>query len=109
MAVTVEAFGTQTATVTTEHSLHTNTDPKVYQLMVDTSEMVLGDELELRAKVAASSGGTKRQVLLGSYRNVQADPIKISVPVISPYDVEFTLKQTAGAAGRDFDWVVTSI
>jgi len=108
MAVTVEADGTQVATIGVEHTLHTDTDAKVYQLLVDTVNMVLGDELELRVKLAVLLGGTRRQVLIGAYKNVQADAIKISVPVVSPRDVEFTLKQTLGT-GRSFPWSVVSI
>ena len=48
MAVTIEASGTQTATIDTEHTLATETDAKVYVLLVDTKNMVNGDELELR-------------------------------------------------------------
>lgn len=108
MAVTVEADGTQVASIGVEHTLHTDTDAKVYQLLVDTVNMALGDELELRAKLAVLLGGTRRQILLGAYKNMQADLIKISVPVSSPRDIEFTLKQVAGT-GRSFPWSVVSV
>ena len=57
---TSEASGNQTAVVTTEHTLATIATDGTFVLSVDTSEMVLGDELELRAKVKVTSGGTTR-------------------------------------------------
>lgn len=103
---TQKTSGTQTATVTTEHTLATITDAGTYVLAVDTINMVNGDILELRAKVKVLSGGTTRQYVLAVYANAQGDPIKMSIPVPTLHEVVYTLKQTAGAAGRDFPWEV---
>ncbi len=51
---TSESSGDQTAVVTTEHTLDTITDAGTYVLYVDTSNMVLIDELELRVKTKES-------------------------------------------------------
>jgi hypothetical protein len=103
----VESSGTQTAVVGTEHSLYISTAAKTLTLIVDTNNMLNGDELELRVKAAAISAGTRRLVYLGVYAHVQVEPLKVSVPVPSPYSWEASLKQTAGTA-RTYDWVVVS-
>lgn len=97
------ASGTQTAVITTEHTLSTQAVAGTYVLVVDTSNMVNGDVLELRAKIKVLTGGSALQYLLGSYANVQADAVKMSLPVPSLYSIVVTLKQVAGT-GRNFDW-----
>lgn len=108
MALAVIASGTQTATVTTEHTLDTDTDGKTYVLVVDTSAMVLGDELELRLKTKVLSGGTSRLAYIASYAHIQAVPQKYSVPVPADIEIVATLKQTAGTS-RDFPWSLLSL
>lgn len=100
--------GTQTATVTTKHQLYTTTSEGIYVLGVDANAMELGDTLELYADVAFESGGTKRQTFFVTYAHTQADPGKVSVPVVAPWGVTFHLKQTAGT-GRAFPWFVASV
>lgn len=102
------ANGTQTATVTTEHTLATITTVGTFLLNVDTSNMVNGDVLELRAKKKVLTGGSAAVVAISSFSNVQADPVKISIPFVSLYSLAFTLKQTAGTS-RNFDWNVEQI
>lgn len=108
MSVTVESSGTQTATISTEHSLATPTGAKVYQLIVDLNNLANGDVLELRVKQKVLSAGTVREFLVGTYANVQTQKIAASIPVTAPQGAEFTLKQTAGT-GRAFDWAVVSL
>ena len=104
----VEASGTQTAVVTTEHTLATVATEGTFVLYVDTANMVLIDELELRVKTKILSGGTTGEFLLATYIHVQGQPIKASIPVNSDQEVVFTLKQTAGTA-RNFAWKVVSL
>lgn len=102
------AAGSQTAVIDTEHTLDTRSSAGVYQLLVDTTNLVNGDVLELRVKVKARSAeGSAKLAYMGTYANVQAYPIVASVPVSCTYGV-FTLKQTAGT-GRAFPWSVVSI
>lgn len=103
-----KASGDQTAVVTTEHTLTTITDAGTYVLYVDTANMVLIDEVELRAKVKVKSDGTTREFLLETYTHVQGQPVKASIPVASINEVVFTLKQTAGTA-RTFKWEVVQL
>jgi hypothetical protein len=97
------ANGTQTAVISTEHTLSTQTAAGTYVLAVDATNMVDGDVLEVRAKVKVLTGGSALQYLLGSFANAQADPVKMSLPVPSLYSITVTLKQVAGT-GRNFDW-----
>lgn len=100
--------GTQTAVITTEHSLATITSAGAYVLHVDLSNMVNGDVVELVAKTKVTSTSTARQLFRVVYSHAQADPNVQSVPVASPHSVEFLLKQTAGT-GPNFDWSVVSL
>jgi outer membrane protein W len=101
--------GSQAAVVGTEQQLGAAiTAGGTYVLVVDTSNMVNGDVIELRAKTKAKAGSTSRLAYMVTYAHVQAELNKYSVPI--PVDVEilFTLKQTAGV-GRSFDWNILSL
>ena len=105
---TSNSSGTQTATVTTEHTLATITTAGTFVLLVDTNAMVLGDELILRIKTKVTSGGTTRLAYEGGCGGVQGDPVKISIPVRSFYEVVMTLEQAAGT-GRSFPWEIIEL
>jgi len=111
MSLTITASGTQSATVTTEHTLTTLTGGKTYTLHVDTNAMSHGsgtaDELELRIKANVLNGGTERVVYFATFVGAQDTPIKISLPVPVPQTATVTLKQTAGT-GRSYPWAVTT-
>lgn len=105
------ASGTQSATVTTEHSLTTITVAGTYQLEVDLSAMVAGDSVEIRWKSKTLTGGTQRGGDV-SYRDGAQPAGKLQF--LSDYipnlntdaaSVEFTLKQTLGTS-RSFPWQV---
>jgi hypothetical protein len=111
MAVTVENSGTQTATISTEHTLHTETEAKVLTLMVNTTNMAGGttpDILELYVKAKVLSGGTEVVAYYASFMGVQGQPLKISIPIPSAHSAIFTLKQTQGT-GRSYEWAVLSV
>ena len=111
MAVTLHASGTQTATVTTEHSLSTATVAGVFQLEVDLSAMVAGDITELRAYKIVLAGGTKRLIFFEAFYGAQpANSVtKTSVPLSNELtdanSLELSLKQTFGT-GRAYPWKV---
>lgn len=110
MAITSESEGTQSATVTTEHTLAAPTSQGKRILLVDTVNMASGDAVELRIKVAVLSAGTQRVVFKTTYVNAQDtdDLIKISEEIPSDSGATFTLKQTTGT-GRDFPWKIILI
>lgn len=111
MAVTAHASGTQTATISTEHTLDDIAVSGTYVFEVDTINMAAGDTLELRIYVMVLAGGTRRVAYKITYSNAQDadDLIKISVPVSNELTdsgaVRCTLKQIAGT-GRSFPWKV---
>lgn len=122
MALTVQASGTQTATIGTEHTLNAAafTTSGVYVLSVNTVNMALGDTLELRAYAKCLTGDTNPELIyMATYAqktgdgaapgsSAQGEIYKISVPIPSPYSITFTLKQTAGT-GRAFPWRVDTL
>jgi hypothetical protein len=103
MAVASVGSGTQTAVVTTEHTLITVSGAGVYVLVVDTNAMVAGDILLLNLKTKDKPGGTSRLAYSATYAYIQTEPHKYSIPI--PVDTELiaTLTQSAGTS-RDFDW-----
>lgn len=111
MAVTAASSGTQTATVTTEHTLLDVATAGVYTLHVDTVNMVAGDVVELRVYQIVLTGGTRRVAYLGSFYGAQPtdDLIKVSIPIGNELtdsgSLRFTLKQTFGTS-RNFPWKV---
>ena len=111
MAVTAAGTGTQSATVTTEHTLLDVAAAGTYTLHVDCVNMVAGDGLELRVYQIVLTGGTRRVAYMSAFQGVQPtdDMIKISVPISNELtdsgSLRFTLKQTTGTS-RNFDWKV---
>lgn len=105
---TSQAEGSQTATVTTEHTLTTITTAGTYVLTVDLNAMALGDYLTLRAKVKVRSTGTTRTVYLGTYAHTQEELVAVSIPIPTVSECVFTLEQTAGT-GRAFNWEVVAL
>lgn len=105
---TSEASGSQTAVISTEHTLATIATDGTFVIYVNTKNMVLIDELELRVKVKVKSTGTTEEFLIATYAHVQGQPVKASIPCASINEVVFTLKQTAGT-GRVFDWEIIKL
>jgi hypothetical protein len=95
--------GSQTAVISTEHTLSTQTNPGIYVLVVDCNALVAGDVVEIRFKTKYASGGTERQARVYTLANVQEDVNFYSDAVPIDASVKVTLKQTAGT-GRVFPW-----
>jgi hypothetical protein len=105
MAVSINTEGSQTAVISTEHTLATITSAGTYVLAVDLANLANGDVLELRVYTKLTSGDTSQLTYFATYANVQADKNVLSVPVPAPIEFKATLKQTAGT-GRAFIWAV---
>lgn len=110
-APSVLASGTQTATLTTEHTLNDNTGAGTsgyYQLVVDINALLVGEDLELLVYEPALSAGTVRimeRIFLTGGLN---DPIVKSNMHACTHGAKFTLKQTGGT-GRAFPWEVRNV
>lgn len=111
MAVTAQGSGTQTAVISTEHTLLDVAVAGTFTLHVDGNIMAAGDTLELRIYQIVLTGGTRHVAYLQRYADAQPtdDQVKISVPVSNELtdagSLRFTLKQTTGT-GRAFPWKV---
>lgn len=96
--------GTQTATITTEHSLTTQTTADVFVLVVNVTNMAAGDTLELRSKTKVLTGGAAALADLVTLTGAQTEMV-VWLEVPSAHSAEFTLKQTVGT-GRSFEWAL---
>lgn len=104
MSWTLAQSGTTSALVVgTETTLATDTTNATFVPQVDTSNMVLGDVLEIRVYAITLNGGALTQVWKGTYQHSQINPVKVAPPVASDQSYRVTLKQTAGT-GRTFAW-----
>lgn len=109
MAVSVKTSGSQTASISTEHTLATITDAGVYQLHVDLSAMADGttpDITTIKAYGKARSGDTERLMEAWEFIGAQGKPLWRSNPEMqaAPY-VRYTLTQSQGT-GRAYPWAV---
>ena len=111
MAVTAQGSGTQTATVTTEHTLLDVAVAGTFTFHVDLNDMAAGDVVELRIYAILLTGGTRRVVYKETYYGPATadDMIQVSVPISNELTdsgaLRFTLKQTFGTSA-DFPWKV---
>lgn len=109
MAASVTDSGSQTATVSTEHSLYDNAAAGTFQLAVDTNNLASTEVVELRVYTKViNTSGTYRQVAVVSIQAGDPSAAALSPPILCPNGVKFTLKQLSGT-GRSFDWAVWSI
>lgn len=104
------ASGTQTATVSTEHTLYTSAAGGTFILEVDLSAMLSGDTVKLRLKGKTLSGGSVKTKYVETYFDApaEADAIARSIPLPDDLAVAFTLEQSAGTS-RSYPWKVLSL
>jgi hypothetical protein len=100
--------GSQTATISTEHTIATITADGSYAFQLDCNAMALGDVLIVREKLKARSAGTTRLIQSSRFAHVQAEPTKIFIPRPSTNEVVYTIEQTAGT-GRAFPWEIVQL
>lgn len=107
MTWTVDSSGSQSAVISTEHSLATPTTSATYVFSIDAVNLVLGDSVELRVYDKVD-GTNYAQMWKATFSNPQANNAKVSPPIAVTTQAKFTLKQTAGT-GRSFPWSVRRI
>lgn len=102
MAIAQLYSGTK-AVDTTEWSLTTDTagpdadtTDGVFQAFLDVSDMVAGDELQIRVYEKARSGDTQRIVYQSTLVGVQSNPIWVSPSLILMHGWDFTCDAIAG-------------
>ena len=102
---TSNSNGSQTAVISTEHTLATITTSGTFVIGVDANAMALSDKLTLRVKCKVRSTGTTRLAYEATFAHVQNEKVIFSIPAVSTNEVVFTLEQTAGT-GRAFPWEI---
>lgn len=104
MAIT-EAFANTQAVGTTEHSAPRDatydtaqfqTDDGVYQVFLDLSDMVAGDELQIRIYEKVQSGDTQRIVYQANLMGAQSPAIWVSPTLVLIHAWDVTLNAIAG-------------
>ena len=102
MAITELYSGTE-AIGATEHSLTTDTagpdvdtTDGVFQVWLDLSDMVAGDELQVRVYEKVRSGDTQRIAWQATLVGVQAQPLFVTPSLILMHGWDVTLDAIAG-------------
>ena len=102
MAIAELYSGTE-AVSTTEWSLTTDTagpdadtTDGVFQVFLDVSDMIAGDELQIRIYEKCRSGDTQRIVYQATLVGVQAEPIWVAPSLILMHGWDVTLDAIAG-------------
>jgi hypothetical protein len=109
LAWTLDSSGTQTAVISTEHTLATSTTNGTFQFITRLNNLALGDIVELRLYTITLTGGTLEVCFLGVYGpSLPVAIVSVSPPMASDISLRCTLKQTAGT-GRNFDWKLLRI
>lgn len=112
MAASVKVSGSQTATAGgTEDVLATVTDPGVYQLAVDLTNMVdaaTPDIISVKIYGKARTGDTERLMEVYEFIGASGKPLFITPPLISPHHYKVSITQSQGT-GRAFPWAVYTV
>lgn len=108
MAPTLTTSGTQTATITTEHTLTTQTGTKFYCAYIDLTNMTSGDTTEIRVSLIVKSAGSHILYFMGTYSGAQSNPLLFIPALPSDISWKLTLKQTVGT-GRSYDWRILEV
>ena len=116
--MTVAAYATGTLSTTgssTEDFLSSPNAMGVYQLIIDTNDMAVGDTIIVRVYQIVLTGGTIQSDLCAAvHANLQPadDKIKASVAVgnelTDTNSLRFSITQTKGTAGISIPWKVIS-
>lgn len=115
MAITEAFAGTESIT-TTEHSLTTDTSGPdveasdgVFQVFLDLSDMVAGDELQIRIYEKVQSSDTQRVVYQSTLVGPQSPPIWVSPSLVLLHGWDVTCDQIAGTSGITVTWSIRKI
>jgi len=100
-----EAFASSQAVDTTEWSCprdasydiaQPQTVDGVYQLLLDVSDMIIGDQLQIRVYEKVQAGSTQRIVYQCILNHTQAEPVWVSPSLILLHGWDITLDALAG-------------
>jgi hypothetical protein len=115
MAIT-EAYANTESITTTEwsltgddSSLDTITTAGVYQVFLDVSDMVSGDELQIRIYEKVRSADTQRVVYQSNLVGPQSPPIWVSPSLVLMNGWDVSLDQIAGTSGITVTWSIRKV
>lgn len=113
MAVTVVDSGSQTATISTTHTLNTGSSPRttdlVVVLRVDVNAMAAGDYVRFfAAEEIQNDAGTSRDAKIGELYGLQTSKWWTSPAFLLANGWDFKLLQSAGT-GRAFPWSIWQV
>jgi hypothetical protein len=98
-----EAFAGSEAVSTTEHSCTTDTagpdvetSDGIFQVFLDVSDMIAGDQLQIRIYEKVQSSDTQRVCYQSILTGAQAEPIWVSPSLILLHGWDVTLDALAG-------------
>jgi hypothetical protein len=104
----IEAEGTLTAVLGTEHTVFTTSTGRYRTLVVDLTNLSSGDSLRLRAKAPVVTGGPERLAREYNFADAQSEANSQSMAFDMSCGGTFTITQTAGTA-RLFSWHVSGL
>lgn len=103
--------GSQSCTISTEHTLDTETTAGTFQLYLDFANAVKGDVFVVRHKLKVLSGSTAAEIAgytIDVANDLEASTVVACPPVASLYSLAVTIQQTAGT-GRTIDWNLVQV
>lgn len=108
-------YKTGTASIsTTEYSLVNNsttlasdTTAGVYQIFIDMSNMVSGDEYNIEIREKVISGGTQRSIYSAQLEGAQSQPF-VTPSLILMHGWDVTVNQITGTA-RSISWSIRTV
>lgn len=90
-------------TLVTPSTLTTQTTAGVYQLIIDTTNLVAGDILVVRSRIKVVSGGSSRLFEEEVAAGVTASKAWSTEPIAIAWEIIYELEQTTGT-GRVVPW-----
>lgn len=113
MAIAELYTGTE-AVSTTEHSLTTDTagpdvdtTDGVFQVFLDVSDMIAGDQLQIRIYEKVTSSSTQRIVYEAILTGAQSQPVWVSPSLVLLHGWDVTLDALAGTI--TVDWSIRQV
>lgn len=109
-----EAFSGSEAISTTEHSMTTDTagpdaetSDGVFQIFIDLSDMIAGDQLQIRIYEKVLSSSTQRIIHEAILTGAQSTPIWVSPSLVLMHGWDATLDALAGTI--NIDWSIRKV
>jgi hypothetical protein len=106
-SITVASSGS-TATDGTVQSLATSTTASWYQCVWDLSTLANGDIIELWVYTKTLTGSTTAVAFHAVYAHAQAEPVKVSPMIGSPFSITMKMKLTDGS-NKTIDWSLNRV